>query len=471
MDAAAARGAYADARWVERSSERLEVVNGEVEEAADADEAGVGVRVRAGSGWGFAATGEVSRSGAQAALARALAMAEATGGAAGATGLAAAAPARGAWRAPFEVDPFAIALEEKLGVLLAADEAMRGDARIVRRTATCFAQRTTQAFASTEGAACEQTVVECGGGLAAWAVQDGELQVRSAPMAHGGHVAQAGWEHVAALDLVARAPGVAEEAVALLSAPPCRSGRTTVILGGEQLALQVHESIGHALELDRMLGLELAYAGGSWVAPDDLGSLRYGSDALHVTADATQPSGLGTFGWDDEGVAAMRTDLIAEGVLRGALASRESAAAAGLPASNGCMRADGPARQPLVRMTNVSIEPGDGGTLEELIGGVREGVLLESNRSWSIDDRRLHFQFACEVGREIRDGRLGRLVRNPSYAGVTPRFWAGLRAVCGPSEWELWGLTNCGKGEPGQFAHVSHGAAPARFDDVEVGAP
>jgi TldD protein len=235
------------------------------------------------------------------------------------------------------------------------------------------------------------------------------------------------------------------------------------------VALQVHESIGHALELDRILLGEASYAGTSFVSPGDLGSLQYGSELLNVTADATAPGALGSFGWDDEGVAAKRTPLIERGVLRAALSNRESAAAIGLDASGGCARAQGFARQPIVRMTNVNLEPGDAGSLADLIAATDRGLYVETNRSWSIDDRRLQFQFACEVGREIRNGELGRLVRNPSYAGITPRFWGSLDAVCSAAEWRLWGLMNCGKGEPGQAAHVSHGAAPARFRDIQVG--
>ncbi|HEX8123378.1 MAG TPA: TldD/PmbA family protein, partial [Solirubrobacteraceae bacterium] len=341
--------------------------------------------------------------------------------------------------------------------------------RIVRSDATCASRRVRTAFASSEGAACSQERVECGGAISVIAVDGDELQVRSHPGAHGGSAACAGWEHVLGFDLVARAPRIAAEAIELLSAPECPAGRRTVILGGEQLALQIHESIGHALELDRMLLMEAAYAGTSWVQPRDLGTLRYGSEHLNITADATLRGGLGTFGWDDEGVAAARTPLIEAGVLRAALSDRGSAAQIGLQRSGGCARADGFARQPIVRMTNVSIEAGDAGTLADLLADTGEGLYLETNRSWSIDDRRLHFQFATEVAREIRGGELGRLLRNPSYAGTTPAFWASLDAVCSAEAWELWGVTNCGKGEPGQFMAVSHGAAPARFRDVEVG--
>jgi TldD protein len=338
----------------------------------------------------------------------------------------------------------------------------------VRSEATALAIRTTVAFASSEGAAFVQERTECGGGIAVHAAADGEVQTRSYPFAHDGALALGGYERLLELELAAHAPAVAEEALALLAAPPCPSGRTTLVLSGDQLALQVHESIGHALELDRILLGEASYAGTSWVAPPDIGNLRYGSERLNISADATLPGGLGSFRWDDEGVEAKRLMLIEDGVLRATLSDRRSAAAIGA-ASSGAARADGFARQPIVRMTNVSIEPGDAGTLEELIADVDEGVYMETNRSWSIDDRRLHFQFGTEIAREIRGGTLGRLLRNPTYAGVTPRFWSSLVAVASAPAWRLWGLQNCGKGEPGQLARVSHGAAPARFAGVEVG--
>jgi TldD protein len=468
MSAAQGRCAYAEARHVEARDEAIAVLSGHVDAIDSSTSEGIGVRVRVGGGWGFAATREVTRAGAEAALARARAIAEAQP-AGPATPLAPVAPARGHWASTHEIDPFAVALDEKLDLLFAAERALRtGDERLVRTAATARAWRERKAFASTEGAACTQELVACGAAIAAYATDGTELQVRSYPTAHGGGAA-AGWEHVRGLDLPGHAPRVAAEAIELLSAPQCPEGTRTIVLHGEQVALQVHESIGHALELDRILLGEASYAGTSWVAPGDLGSLRYGSELVHVTADATLPGGLGSFGWDDEGVAAVRTDLVAGGVLRAALSNRESAAAIGLAAAGGCARADGFARQPIVRMTNVSLEPGTVPTLADLIADTGEGLYLETNRSWSIDDRRLQFQFATQVCREIRGGELGRLYRNGSYAGVTPSFWGALDAVCGPAEWRLWGLTNCGKGEPGQIMEVSHGAAPARFRDVQVG--
>jgi TldD protein len=469
MDAVPARCAYAEARAVARRTENVLVRDGHLERVDDDASEGVGVRVRSGSAWGFAATGDLTRAGLQDALARAIAVAESQPRSASAPLAAIDAPARGTWRGPCDIDPFSIPLTDKLTLLVAADEAMRGDQRIVRREAECHARLEETAFASTEGASCAQTSHHCGGGIGVVAVGGEEVQFRTYPLAHGGDIAAAGWEHVLGLNLAEQAPRIAAEAVELLTAPPCPSGRTTLILHDEQMALQIHESIGHALELDRMLLFEASYAGTSWVTPTDLGSLRYGSPALNITADATLVGGLGSFGWDDEGVPGSRTPLIVEGELRAALADRASAAAIGMPRSGGCARADGFSRQPIVRMTNVSLEAGSAGSLDDLIADTDDGLYLETNRSWSIDDRRLHFQFGTEVAREIRDGKLGRLYRNPSYAGITPEFWGSMDAVCSAPAWRVWGLVNCGKGEPGQVARVSHGAAPARFRNVEVG--
>jgi TldD protein len=469
MGKAEDRCAYAEARWVALENEELAVRSGQVDDVESSTSEGIGVRARAGSGWGFAATGEATAAGAEAALRQALEIAEAQPDTGPATPLAPVEPARGHWSSTWEVDPLELALEEKLALLFAAEAALRGDARVVRSVATARSWRERKAFASTDGAACTQQRILCGGGLAAYASDGTELQIRSYPLSHGGQVAAAGWEHVRALDLESHALRVAEEAVALLSAPSCPEGVTTIVLHPEQVALQVHESIGHALELDRILLYEASYAGTSWVGADDIGSLRYGSERLNVTADATMPGGLGTFGWDDEGVPGGSTPLIAGGILRGALSNRETAAMVGLGRSAGCARAEGFARQPIVRMTNVNLEPGDGGSLDDLVAGTDDGLYLETNRSWSIDDRRLQFQFATEVAREIRGGELGRLYRNASYAGVTPRFWGSLDAVGGRADWRAWGLTNCGKGEPGQLMAVSHGAPPARFRGVQVG--
>ncbi len=469
MDSAALRADYADVRHVHLRQEAIAMRNGELDELDSHEEEGFGVRVQLGGGWGFAAAAGSDRAAAEDALARALAIAEVQPRS-GRRALTAEPAAEGSYVSRAEIDPFSVSLEEKLALLADAEETLRAEPRVRVALAHVQSRVEDKLFASTDGAACEQRLTECGGGLEATAVNGTDTQTRSYPASHSGNVAQAGWEHVRSLDLVANAPRIGEQAAALLDAPRCPDGPTTLVLAGEQLGLQIHESVGHAVELDRVLGYEASYAGTSWVPADAIGALRYGSEAMSITADATIPGALGSFRWDDEGVPGQSIPIVSEGTLSGFLSSRESAAEIGLELSGGCARGEGFARQPIVRMTNVSIDPGEAGSLDALLAGVDRGIYIESNRSWSIDSRRLHFQFGGEAAWEIVDGRLGRLLRDPVYAGVTPTFWAGLEAVCSAEEWRLISFTDCGKGEPGQRARVSHGCAPARFAEVQVAA-
>jgi TldD protein len=468
MDSAARRAEYADARFVRTRAEKLSTRNGLLDQLDSHETEGIGVRVRVGGAWGFAATNGADRRDAETALQRAFDVAAAQPAVTGVP-LAPEPPAAGAWVNPVQRDPFEVPLEDKLAVLAACDAGLRTEPGVNLTRAQFEALRVEKLFASSEGALCEQRVTECGGGITAVAVDGDESQVRSYPASHGGHVTQGGYEHFLDLDLPGSAPRVSQEAVALLAAPPCPPGRTTLVLAGEQLGLQVHESVGHAVELDRVLGREASYAGTSFVLAAGIGKLRFGSEWVNVTADATSAGGLGSYRWDDEGVEGRPVPIVREGVLTGFLSSRETAAEIGLDRSGGCMRADGFARQPIVRMTNVNLDPGDAGTLDDLLADTGEGLLIETNRSWSIDNRRLNFQFEGEAAWEIKDGERGRLLRNPSYAGVTPEFWMSCDAVCSSGEWGLTSLLDCGKGEPGQVMRVSHGSAPARFRDVQVG--
>jgi TldD protein len=466
VSAALAAGAsYADARVVLRRSQTVATRNQRVDRLDDVESEGIGVRVLVGGAWGFACDNRLNAETARGAAERASAFARAaTGGHQRA--LAPLEPAQGEYRTAVEKDPFEISLGEKVEQCLRAERAMQHD-EVKVTAASVRAQREHKLFVSSDGAAIEQEVVECGGGIDAMAAREGITQIRSHPSAHGGSSAQAGWEYVESLQLEREAPRVGEQAAALLRADPCPAGVMSVVIDAEQMQLQVHESVGHPTELDRVYGTEAAYAGTSFLKPDDLGSLRYGSEHMNITADPTTERGLGTFGFDDEGVPAQREPVVAEGVLRGFLTSRETAARIG-SGSGGSMRADGWSRMPLVRMTNLNLEPGEG-SLEELIAGVDEGVFLQTNKSWSIDDKRLNFQFGTQVAWEIKDGKLGRMLRDATYTGRTPVFWASLDGVAGPEAWLLQGLTNCGKGQPGQHAHVSHGASPARFRNVQVG--
>lgn len=340
--------------------------------------------------------------------------------------------------------------------------------QVTARMANVVFIREERSFANTEGALVTQTIYEAGGGVQATAVGNGETQRRSYPQSHGRQQGCAGWEYVVAMDLPGNARRTAEAAAELLTAEPCPSNiHTDLIIDGSQLALQIHESCGHAVELDRALGDEAAFAGTSFLTPDLLNDFRYGSEQVSITADSATATGLGTFGWDDEGLPAQATDIIRNGQFVGYLMSREAATRLGMP-SNGCMRASSWNRIPLIRMTNVSLAPGEW-TLEDLIADTDDGIYLETNRSWSIDDRRYNFQFGAEVGREIKNGKLGRLLRNCTYTGITPEFWRSCDAVCGPEQWQLWGTPRCGKGQPGQIAHTSHGASPSRFRNVRVG--
>jgi TldD protein len=469
LDAALAAGAgYADARVVRRRAQLVATKNGEVDSVSDSETEGIGVRVLVDGAWGFAGDPRLSEEGARDAALRAVSFARASAAhARKRVELAQLAPANGEYVPAVERDPIEVPLEEKITLCLRAEDGMRRP-EVKITEANVRAMREERVFRSSEGTRVRQQLVECGGGIDALAVSDdGRVQDRSYPSAHGGSSAQAGWEFVEGLGLDREAPRVGEEAAALLSAPACPAGVTTIVVDAEQMVLQVHESVGHPTELDRVYGTEAAYAGTSFLKPADLDALRYGSELMNVTADPTTPLGLGTFGWDDEGAPARRQPVVAGGILTGFLASRETSSQIGRPLA-GSMRADGWSRMPLVRMSNLHLEAGEG-TLDDLLAEVDEGLYLETNKSWSIDDKRLNFQFGTQVAWEIKKGKLGRMLRDPTYMGVTPEFWGGLDAVAGPEEWRLFGLTNCGKGQPGQHAHVSHGASPARFRNVQVG--
>jgi TldD protein len=466
VDAAIGAGAsYGDARVVVRRSQSVATKNGRVEAVNDLETEGIGVRVLVEGAWGFACDRRLSNEGARAAALRAFTFARAAGGR-GPRALVPLAASSGTYKTQVKIDPFGVSLADKVALCLRAENALHHE-EVKVTDASVRAQREYKVLLTSDGAEIEQELVECGGGVDAIAVADGGYQMRSYPSAHGGSSSQGGWEYVEGLDLEGHAPRVAEQAAALLRADPCPSLVTTLVLDAEQMQLQVHESVGHPTELDRVYGTEASYAGTSFLKPTDLGSLRYGSEKMQITADSTTPGGLGTFGFDDEGVPALREAIVAEGVLRGFLTSRETAARIG-NGGGGSMRADGWNRMPLVRMTNLHLEPGEG-TFEDLLADVDEGVYLETNKSWSIDDKRLNFQFGTQIAWEIKNGKLGRMLRDATYTGITPEFWGSLDAVAGPDAWRMQGLTNCGKGQPGQSAHVSHGAAPCRFRNVQIG--
>jgi TldD protein len=459
---------YADIRIVRRRMEEIAVKNGKVDALTRNEDYGFGIRVLYQGAWGFAASFKVNKTEMEKTLDRAWKIAKASSRIKEKDLWFASAPAVVEnYRTPVSVDPFSVSLERKVSLLLESEEILRRNPKAKISEAFMGGYEVEKTFASTEGSFIEQKNVECGAGISVTAIEGSEVQVRSYPNSFRGNFATRGYEWIEGLKIKDHAERVAEEAAQLLSAKPCPSGTATLILEGSQLALQVHESIGHPIELDRILGTEASYAGTSFLSLDKVGSFRYGSDWVNVTADATVPGGLGTFGFDDEGIKAQRVPIISRGILTDLLTSRETAHLLG-KGSNGTMRADGWNRIPLIRMTNINLEPGEW-TLEGMIADTEEGLFLSTNRSWSIDDKRINFQFGTEIGWEIKKGKLGSMVKNPTYTGITPQFWNSCDAVANRDHWQMWGTPNCGKGEPGQVAHVGHGTAPARFRKVRVG--
>ncbi|MBI4563900.1 MAG: TldD/PmbA family protein [Planctomycetes bacterium] len=472
VDAARAGGAgYADARVVHDRTQDLNVRNGQLRRSSEGDSLGLGVRVIARGCWGFASTDDLSRKAVEKAARLAVRIA-ASGTAIKAheTRLAEERAHVADWTSPCVRDPFRIPIDKKVEYMLNVDRALRDVQGITYTNVDLVCRWTETTFANSQGSLIKQTRVRSGAGMSAGAFKDGQFQTRSYPASFRGQWALRGYELVDELDLLGHAPATAEEAVSLLSAAPCPSGEMDLILESSQLALQIHESVGHPTELDRILGHEANYAGMSFITADRLGRLVYGSPRMNIVADARLEHGpsLGCFAFDDEGVPAQKIDIVKEGLLVGLLSSRETAREIGLSSSGGCMRASGWNRIPLIRMTQMSLLPGEG-DLDALIADTKDGILMATNKSWSIDDKRLNFQFGCEAGWRIKNGKRDGLVRNPTYAGVTPQFWASLDAVCGPEHWTLWGIPNCGKGQPGQSMEVAHGAAPARFRNVKVG--
>ncbi len=469
VEAAIRAGAdYADARVGTDETESLTVRNQEMEGIDRSTSTGAGVRVLAGGRWGFAATSRLDDADLTRTAELAVEIAKAASRQPGApVVLADIEPVVASWRSPVEEDPFTIPLEEKVALLMEASRRMQAVEGVTFAEAGLDLFRRSTWFASSDGAAIDQVVVHSGAGLEASALDDGDMQRRSYPNSFRGHIKSAGWEHIRTLGLIEESERTGREAVELLAAPECPSEVTTLVLDSGQVELQVHESIGHPIELDRVLGMEEAYAGSSFLAPQDRGTLRYASPLVSITADATLPGGLGSFGYDDEGVAAQRIPIIEEGILQNFLTSRETAPVVG-QVSNGTSRADGWSHLPLIRMTNISIEPREG-SLAEIIGDTKDGIFMATNQSWSIDDKRMNFQFGCEIAWRIEDGKLTQLYKNPNYTGITPDFWGSCDAVAGREDWILWGTPNCGKGQPGQVGRVGHGTSPARFRDVQVG--
>ena len=472
LETAKRRGAsYADARVMDIRHRDISTKNGEVGTLSESESLGIGIRVIANGSWGFSSTDRLTREGVQACAAEAVAIAKASSLAK--TEDIALAPERAyvdIWQNPYLKDPFRIPVERQIDLLLAADKEMRRVKGVTVAEGSMAFRRIDQLFVSSIGSSIHQTKVQSGAGIVALSFSGNELQKRSYPNSFGGQHMLRGYELIEELDLVGNAQRVAEECVALHAAAQCPQGQSTIILDSSQLGLQIHESIGHPIELDRVLGMEANFAGMSFLTTEKLRKLKYGSDIVNVVADARleHGPGLGTFAYDDEGVPAQCIPVISNGLFTGYLSSRETASAIGEKRSGGTVRCESWNRLPMIRMTNISINPGTW-KYDDLIADTDDAIYMETNRSWSIDDRRYHFQFSTEIGWEIKGGKKGRMIKNPSYSGITTEFWNSCDAICSQDYWTLWGTPNCGKGQPQQTMGTGHGASPARFRNVKIG--
>ncbi|HEY6465732.1 MAG TPA: TldD/PmbA family protein [Candidatus Acidoferrales bacterium] len=472
LETAKRRGAtYADARVMDIRHRDISTKNGEVGTLSESESLGIGIRVIANGSWGFASTDRLTREAVQACAAEAVAIAKASSLAKiEDIALAPESTYVDVWQNPFLKDPFRIPVERQIDLLLAADKEMRRVKGVTVAEGSMAFRRIDQLFVSSIGSSIYQTKMQSGAGIVALSFSGDELQKRSYPNSFGGQHMLRGYELIEELDLVGNAQRVGEECVALHFAAQCPQGQSTTILDSSQLGLQIHESIGHPIELDRVLGMEANFAGMSFLTTDKLRKLKYGSDIVNVVADARleHGPGLGTFAYDDEGVPAQCIPVISDGLFTGYLSSRETAPVIGEKRSGGTVRCESWNRLPMIRMTNISINPGTW-KYDDLIADTDDGIFMETNRSWSIDDRRYHFQFSTEIGWEIKGGKKGRMIKNPSYSGITTEFWNSCDAICSRDYWTLWGTPNCGKGQPMQTMGTGHGASPARFRNVKIG--
>lgn len=474
LNTATQRGAdYTDVRVVDERGRALATKNGKIGNASDSRSHGFNVRVLVDGAWGFASAADLGRASVEATAAQAVAIARASAKVKQKdVQLVPEKAVTAEWTTPHKIDPFSISIEQNLALLQKIDSEIRSVKGVTLAETNMNFRREELWFFSSAGADIHQTKVTTGAGYVAYSFAGSEIQKRSYPNSFGGQWQNKGYELIDELKLVENARPIGEEAVALHAADQCPQGVFDIILESSQLGLQIHESVGHPIELDRVLGMEANFAGTSFLTLDKLHTLKYGSDLVNVVADARQEHGpgLGTFAFDDEGVPAQCTPIISNGLFTGYLSSRETAALIGLQRSGGTLRAESWNRLPMIRMTNISILPGEKPlTGEQLISSTDHGILFQTNRSWSIDDKRYNFQFGTEIGWEIKNGKRARMLKNPSYSGITTEFWNSMDAICSREEWTLWGTPNCGKGQPQQVMGTGHGASPARFKKVKVG--
>lgn len=469
---------HVDVRVAATTTSALQLRDATVESAAEASSLGMSVRVLVEGVWGFAAADEVSPAVAESLAGQAVRLARVSAPLARARITLAPEPTAVAeWSSHFVIDPFDIPVGERIALLADRSHALLS-AGVDHVDASLILVREETYLATSSGSRLHQHRLRIESDIEGTVLTSTgfeSLRTTAAPTASG-------WEYVLGPGLLqdprgaartwdwdaelAQLPDLLHEKAA---APSVEPGRYTLVIDPTNLWLTIHESVGHATELDRALGYEANYAGTSFATPDLLGTLRYGSDLMHVTGDRIAEHGLATTGWDDEGVASQRWDIVREGTLVGYQLDRAMAAEFGLPRSNGCAYADSAQHVPIQRMPNVSLQPAQGGPdVPGLIAGVEDGIYIVGDRSWSIDMQRYNFQFTGQRFHRIRGGCVVGQVRDVAYQSRTPDFWGALVALGGPQTYQLGGALNCGKGQPGQVAPVSHGCPAAVFEGINV---
>jgi TldD protein len=460
---------YADVRFCSQKKESIQVKNSEVLGVDFHTDYGCGLRVLLDGSWGFASNPDIeSEEKMLTMVERAVEQAKAA---------ASVSPVKmelakkeiyeDSWKSDYKKDPFEVPLEEKIELLIGCCDQMKAVDGVAITKGSMDFWREDRFYMDTEGSRIEQQVTHSGGGISCMSLNGGEVHERSYPSTFRGNHRMEGWEFIEELDFLSHAKRLGEEVVKLHSAMVCPDETMDLIIGGSQLVLQVHESCGHAVELDRVLGYEANFAGTSFLNPDMRGNYQYGSEIVNLYQDGTIPNSIGSSKYDDEGVKCTKTPIVENGVFVGFLKSRDTAQIED-GTSNGCGKAQGWRHVPIVRMTGVHLAPGNE-TLEELISSTKRGILMTDNNSWSIDDKRWNFQFGCEVGWLIEDGKITEMVKKPNYTGTTKEFWNSCVGIANKDEWKMWGTPHCGKGQPMQVMRVGHGVSYAKFKNIRVG--
>ena len=475
IDRTQAQGAtYVDARWypLEENSE-LVMMNGNLKSTAASRQSGLGVRVLYQGAWGFSASSDLSDL--PALFDRALANARAAAKRVTfPVRLAEKDAVEAQFTSPCQINPFDVPLSDKVSFLKEVDSRLNQSGVAQRFSGLNFVRKQI-VFLDSEGSEIEKNITEVFGMMSVTGKDAaGESYERTFRLNQRG--ATRGWELVDAQYFAENAERIVRELNQVMVADACPKDDRSVILMPGMMFLQTHETIGHALELDRILGYELAFAGGSFVTLSDFGKLRYGSEKLTARANATLPNSPGSFGFDDDGVPCQDNVLIDHGILVGAITGRQMVEEANARAhqqifdgSGGCNRATAFYRVPLERMTNINIDPGTDGTLDDIVRNTERGIILDGERSWSIGSNREQFHFATEIGWLVEDGKIGKVVKNSTYKDDTLHFWNSLSAVGDESTWQLVFVDNCGKGQPNQIMQLGHGVPVCRFDNVRIG--